>query len=119
MKREVRNQRNNAVSQKIRHWQRGLISYACPESRVSQRQIDGESQKLSRYITNKTQAIQADQDMNGAGLDSMPMTLLQINTSTTMSISLYGRKKTQHTWQVSCAGDFPLQSNVSTKGKGE
>ncbi len=111
------NQRTNAVSQKIRLWQRALISCACPESSVSQRQRDGESHKLSRYITNKTHAIQADQEMNGAGQDSMPTTLLQNNTSTTVSMNLYGRKKSRHTWQVSCAGKFPLQSNASTKGK--
>lgn len=78
----------------------------CPQSRVSQPQRDGESQKLSRYITNKTQAIPADQDVNGAGQDSMPTTLLQNNTGTTVSMSLCGRENSQHTWQVSCAGDF-------------
>lgn len=113
------NQRTNGVSQKIRPWRRGLISRACPESSVSQRQRHGESQKLSRYITSKTQAIPADQDMNGAGQDSMPTTLLQNNTSTTMSMSHYGREKSQHTWQVSCAGQFPLQLNVSNKGRGD
>ena len=95
-----------------------LISRACPGSSVSQqRQRDGESQKLSRYITNKTQAIPADQDMNGAGQDSMPTTSLQNNTGTTVSMRLYGREKNQHTWQVSCAGHFPLPSDVSTKGE--
>lgn len=56
------NQGTNGVSQKTRVWQ--LQSQLC----VSQPQRNGESQKLSRYATNQTQAIPANQDVNGAGL---------------------------------------------------
>lgn len=99
----------------------GLISCARPESSVSQRQRDGGSQKLSRYITNKTQAIQADRDMNGAGQDSMPTTLLQKqHQHHHVNEPLWEWEIPAHRcgrWQVSCAGHFPLQSNVRTKGK--
>lgn len=79
------NQRTISVSQKIRLWQRGSISGACPESSMSQQQQHGESQKLSRYITNRAQAIPADQGLNGAGQNSMPNTLLPNKTGITKS----------------------------------
>lgn len=97
----------------------GFISCACPESSVSQRQRDGESQKLSRYITNEAQAIQADQDMNGAGQDSMPTILLQNNTSNTVSMSIYGREKNPGTPERCHAKEIFHCSLKWAKGKGD
>lgn len=89
------NQRTSGISQK----NQGLIITAVRQSSVTRRQRDGESQKLSRYMTIKAQAIP---------LHANNVTAKQQQQQHQINESLW-ETGTPVTGQVSCAGDFPLQ----------